>query len=276
MNYKLLFPTYRNRYRFVQQTLQRFGPFEQGLSLGSGEGDYDAMIATHCRRLVACDINAADVAFAKTLNQKVENLDYQVENALELSFADHTFQMLVSVEVIEHVGHPEQMVREMARVLAPGGIGIITFPSKDFPFTYDPVNRLNGGERRMAQGAYAFGHEYLISPADFRQWLRTYNLAILQERNLSGYLVGLLEMYWTGWIQRLFKANAGNVSGQEKVRKAALRPTNKAPWLVVITDSILALDRLWFGKSRYAVGKGFVVEKIAAERGDGKAGLHGE
>ena len=260
MNYKLLFPTYRNRYRFVKQALQAHGRFDKGLSLGSGEGDYDAMIAGYCNSLTGCDINEQDVAFAKVLNQKVANLSYQVENALDLSFAKENFDLLVSVEVIEHVGQPAQMIREVARVLKPGGIAIITFPSRNFPFTYDPINRLNKGEKRIAEGAYAFGHDYLIAPDDFRQWLQENGLTILREQNLSGYLVGLLEMYWTGWIQRLFKANAGNASDQER-NKAALRPTNKAPWLVVITDIIIGFDYWLFKKSKYSVGKGFVIRK---------------
>lgn len=260
MNYKLLFPTYRNRYRFVQKSLAKYGRFEQGLSLGAGEGDYDAMIAGFCNHLTSCDINEQDVAFAKELNQSVKNIDYQVENALALSFQDKQFDLIVSVEVIEHVGNPQQMIQEIARVLKPGAVCILTFPSKDFPFTYDPINRLNNGEKKIAQGAYAFGHDYLISPAAFRIWLRENQLEILEERNLSGYLVGLLEMYWTGWIQRIFKANAGNVSSQDKKRNA-IRPTNKAPWLVVITDIIIAIDHILFSHAKHSVGKGFAIRK---------------
>ncbi len=260
MNYKLLFPTYRNRYRFVKKALQKYGSFEKGLSLGTGEGDYDAAIAGFCKQLIGCDINEADVEFAKALNHNVPNLNYQVENALALSFPDNTFNLLVSVEVIEHVGDPVRMVQEIARVLKPGGIAVLTFPSKDFPFTYDPVNRLNRGEKCIPQGAYAFGHAYLIAPADFRQWLQSNGLTILQEQNLSGYLVGLLEMYWTGWVQRLLKANASNISGQEP-KKVKLRPTNKAPWLVVFTDILIGLDYFLFKNSKYSVGKGFVIRK---------------
>ncbi len=260
MNYKLLFPTYRNRYRFIQQALQQYAPFQKGLSLGSGEGDYDAMIAKHCTQLVSCDINEQDVAFAKALNAEVANLEYRVENALELSFADNSFDLLVSVEVIEHVGQPARMVQEVARVLKPGGIAFITFPSQDFPFTYDPINRLNKGQRRVAQGAYAFGHEYLIPPTDFRHWLQQNGLTILQEQNLSGYLVGLLEMYWTGWIQRLFKANSKNLS-TEAEKKVTLRPTNKAPLLTFVTDGVLSIDTALFKNAHHSVGKGFVIQK---------------
>ena len=47
MNFKLLFPTYRTRFQFVRQVLDRlFGgqPVARGLNLGSGEGDYDPAI----------------------------------------------------------------------------------------------------------------------------------------------------------------------------------------------------------------------------------------
>ncbi len=260
MNYKLLFPTYRNRFNFVNKALQQYGRFDKGLSLGTGEGDYDAMIAAHCNNLVACDINEQDVNFAKALNANVPNLKYQVENALKLSFADNSFDLLVSVEVIEHVGNPAKMVQEIARVLKPGGTAIITFPSKDFPITYDPVNRLNGGERKIAQGAYAFGHEYLIPPVEFRNWLENNQLDIIEERNMSGYIVGFLEMYWTGLIQRFFKANSQNVSGQAE-KKLQLRPSTNAPMLTFVTDGILGVDHALFKNTKHSVGKGFVIRK---------------
>lgn len=264
MNYKLLFTTYRNRYRFVEQRLMG-QKFDQALNLGGGEGDYDAMIASYCGSLISCDINEEDVAYGRKLNSDVPNLTYQVENALQLSFADASFDLLVSVEVLEHVGQPEKMVQEISRVLKPGGTAIITCPSLDFPFTYDPINRILHalGRGHIAQGAYAFGHEYLISPRDFRQWAAKYRLDIIEDRNLGGYLVGLLEVYWTGWIQRIFKANASNLSG-DKDKKITLRPSRNAPFLVFLTDAVLAIDHWLFGRRRHSIGKGFVVKKLAA------------
>jgi 2-polyprenyl-3-methyl-5-hydroxy-6-metoxy-1,4-benzoquinol methylase len=266
MNYKLLFPTYRNRYRFIQQNLERFKKegrrFQQGLNLGTGEGDYDQMIASYCKELAACDINPADVAFAKQLNHHVSNLSYRVENALELTFSDHQFDLITSVDVIEHVGQPERMVEEVARVLAPGGMALITFPSQEFPFTYDPINRLLSffGNKTIAQGAYAFGHEYLVLGKEFRYWAEKYGLSIVDEVNLSGYLVALMEMYWTGIVQRMFKANATNLAdSREKV--TVLRPSAKAPWLVFLTDMIINIDKMLFGRMKSSVGKGFVITK---------------
>jgi len=85
MNYKLLFPTYRNRYLFVKKNLAQFSlrrKFARALNLGTGEGDYDPMIAECCEQLTACDINENDIAFARQLNACVPNLGYQIEDAL--------------------------------------------------------------------------------------------------------------------------------------------------------------------------------------------------
>lgn len=262
MNYKLLFPTYRNRYLFIKNNLKKYGKenvFEKALNLGTGEGDYDPMIANACKKLIACDINEEDVAFAKGLNGAVTNLTYQTEDALNLSFPSNTFNLLTSVDVMEHVGRPKRMTEEIGRVLCKGGVAFITFPQLHFPWTYDPINRMIG-KRAIAQGAYAFGHEYLVDPAAFRNWAEEYDLEVLEEKNLSGYLVALLEMYWTGLIQRIFKANAGNVSSDEK-QKGKLRPSTKEPFLTFLTDAIIHLDYFLFKNRRHSVGKGFVVRK---------------
>ncbi len=267
MNYKLLFPTYRNRYRFIREHLEQFSKehrhFQQGLNLGTGEGDYDQMIATYCTALTACDINPADVAFARQLNSQLSQLKYQVENALDLSFPDACFDLLTSVDVIEHVGQPERMMEEVARVLAPGGIALITFPSLEFPFTYDPINRILSyfGKRKIPQGAYAFGHEYLIFGQDFRYWAEKNGLQIVEEVNLSGYLVALAEMYWTGIVQRLFKANATNLADYQQ-KPTVLRPSVKEPKLVWLTDLIINTDKWLFSRMRASVGKGFVLQKL--------------
>lgn len=242
--------------------------FQEALNLGTGEGDYDAMIARHCQQVTGCDVNEADLEHARNLNRNVMNLHYEVNDALALSYASDRFDLLISCEVIEHVGQPDRMMREIGRVLQPGGIAIMTFPSREFPFTYDPVNRIGHwlrgfqpAERVIAQGAYAFGHEYLIGSKAFRKWADEAGLEILQWRGLSHYLVGLLEMYWTGIAQSIFKKNARNVTADTD-SALTVRPVSTAPPPgVFITDFILWLDRVLFNWSHNSVGKGVVLRK---------------
>jgi len=273
MNFKLLFPTFRNRYLFVQKRLGKYAPKDSktvrsALNLGTGEGDYDRMLAQHCTQLIGCDVNEEDLAHAQQLNADVPNLQYEPNNALALSYPDASFDLIVSCEVIEHVGQPDKMVQEIARVLRPNGLAIMTFPSREFPFTYDPLNRIwqwlrnpDKRENVVSQGAYAFGHDYLIGSEDFKRWAAEANLEIIEFQGLSRHLVGLLEMYWTGVAQSIFKKNSRNVtndtSGSVKIRPAS----SKKPWLVWLTDTLLWLDHGLFGWTSRSVGKGVVLRK---------------
>lgn len=270
MNFKHLFPTFRNRYRFVESRLKTLSAagydFAQALNLGTGEGDYDRMIAAYCRELTACDINPDDVAHAARLNNDVLNLRYEVNDALALSYPDAHFDLAISCEVIEHVGDTARMLSELGRVLKPGGIAIMTFPSHEFPFTYDPINRigqwLGRDEYLISQGAYAFGHEYLIRSDRFRREAQKAGLRIREWTPLSGYLSGLLEMYWTGWVQALFKKNNRNLTEQAEGR-FKIRPNDARPHaLARITDAIIALDRTLFLGKGNSVGKGVMLERI--------------
>ena len=274
MNFKQLFTTFRNRYRFVRAQLQaqrpstQEGRWERGLNLGTGEGDYDRRVAAHCTELIGCDVNEADLDHARALNADVPNLRYEVNNALALTYPDGHFDLLVSCEVIEHVGQPAQMVREMYRVLRPGGVAIMTFPSREFPITYDPINRLwqfvrgnNSREYLISQGAYAFGHDYLIGSADFKRWASEAGFEIVEFRGLSHHLVGLLEVYWTGLAQRMFKKNAGNATADAQ-GGLKLRPSDtQEPALAAITDFVLALDRALFSWTGRSCGKGVVLRR---------------
>jgi ubiquinone/menaquinone biosynthesis C-methylase UbiE len=269
MNYKLLFPTYRNRFRFVRESFngllsERSGKkFERGLSLGTGEGDYDALIAAYCNQLVGCDINKDDMEFAKSLNQDVSNLSYQVENALELTFPNESFDMVISMEVIEHVGKPWTMMQEIHRVLKPGGKLVMTFPSTKFPITYDPIHRIKSvfsPGKWIRLGAYDFGHDYLIDPKEYQEKVKELGFKIENRMNLSGYLIGQLEMYWTGLAQRIFKSNKGNLDNASK-GIFALRPDRKEPKAVFLTDAIINVDRTLFSKSGYSHGQGFILTK---------------
>lgn len=47
-----------------------------------------------------------------------------------IPFEDHTFDVVVSNQVFEHIAHPAPVFHEIARVLKPGGVFIALFPDK--------------------------------------------------------------------------------------------------------------------------------------------------
>lgn len=69
----------------------------------------------------------AAIAHAKTTGLKV---DYHVGVGENLPFADHQFDVVTCVDVLEHVQSPAVTVAEISRVMKPGGL-----------FCFDTINR---------------------------------------------------------------------------------------------------------------------------------------
>lgn len=61
--------------------------------------------------LTGCDVNEEDLVHARHLNKGVMNLHYETNDALALTYADNTFDLVVSCEVIERVGKPVLIIR---------------------------------------------------------------------------------------------------------------------------------------------------------------------
>lgn len=267
MNYKFLFPSYLNRFLFVKSSLERYQMHSQEeiLHIGTGEGDYDPMLSSYCSQLIACDINKEDLEFAKKRNRYLPNVEYRIEDVVELSFDDNTFDKVIAVEVLEHVSDPQSMIRDIFRVLKPNGFAIITFPRLQFPFTYDPINRMLSwfSQKHFSIGAYAFGHHHLISSLDFRIWTQNCGFQIIHENTLSGSLVGLFEVYWSGIVHRMFKSNSSNqpVNNQTHTRRLRMRPGKKITRLSSITLKILELDSIISPQGSRSLGMGYVLQK---------------
>ena len=114
-------------------------------------------------------------------------------SAMELPFAGASFDHIVSSEVLEHLTDDRAAAHEFFRVLKPGGNLVITVPSGNFPFTWDPPNwilkRLTAGRiqlkgERPWSGIW-YGHQRLYSPRGLRSLLTDAGFAIVEERGLA-------------------------------------------------------------------------------------------
>ncbi|MEA2493380.1 MAG: hypothetical protein QOJ29_1291 [Thermoleophilaceae bacterium] len=87
------------------------------LDVGCGEGVLTEQWADKLGsgRIVGIDLDDPKLK-AEWHKRQRANLEYRVEDATNLSFADHEFDMAAAIEVLEHVPDPERTVAEMARV----------------------------------------------------------------------------------------------------------------------------------------------------------------
>jgi 2-polyprenyl-3-methyl-5-hydroxy-6-metoxy-1,4-benzoquinol methylase len=87
------------------------------LDVGCGEGVLTEQWADQLGsgRIVGIDLDDPKLKAEWDKRQRA-NLEYKVEDATNLSFADGEFDMATAIEVLEHVPDPEHTVAEMARV----------------------------------------------------------------------------------------------------------------------------------------------------------------
>ncbi len=75
----------------------------------------------------------------ETLQQKYPKSKFISGNIPPLSaFADNSFDSVVSFQVIEHIQYDRLFLKEINRVLKPGGIALITTPNKPYSLSRNP------------------------------------------------------------------------------------------------------------------------------------------
>ena len=93
-----------------------------------------------------------------------------------LPFLDASFDAVYSMGTIEHFDETEQAVREMVRVLKPGGRAIVGVPNRHDPFLRPLLATL-----MQAAGLYAYGYEKSYSRRSLREMLERAGLEVRTE-----------------------------------------------------------------------------------------------
>lgn len=116
-----------NIYGAVIEAIQRYphrARLQQHLDVGSGRGRLIERIRQSFNLVsAACDYTDT---LMKLPGQKVEvaNLNHQ-----PLPYADARFDLVTATEVIEHLEHYRETLREFFRVLKPGGLCVLSTPN---------------------------------------------------------------------------------------------------------------------------------------------------
>jgi SAM-dependent methyltransferase len=96
------------------------------LEVGCGDASFTRHLAEFSPDVTALDISAAQIA--QNAQQFPDIAFVQHDLADPLPFADGSFNVIWCSEVLEHLFNPEFAMREMIRVMAPGGKLLVTVP----------------------------------------------------------------------------------------------------------------------------------------------------
>jgi SAM-dependent methyltransferase len=117
-----------HRYAFARG----YGAGKRVLDAACGEGYGTALLGATAAQVAGVDIDPVTLAHAAAQYAARPNVAFHQASATALPFADASFDLVVSFETIEHLEKADQprMLAEFARVLAPGGLLILSAPNR--------------------------------------------------------------------------------------------------------------------------------------------------
>ena len=112
-------------------------PFVQGdvLELGCGEGRGINIVAQNAVSYLALD-KIPEVT--NTLSERFPNQNFEQAVFPPMDLADESFDTIVSFQVIEHIKDDRLFLKEIARLLRPGGRAVISTPNNKMTLSRNP------------------------------------------------------------------------------------------------------------------------------------------
>jgi len=157
----------------------------------------------------------------------------------ELPYADSTFDAAILSEVLEHLDRDVDGLREVYRVMKPGGVVAITVPNANYPFWWDPINRTleNVFKTHIGSGALAgiwANHVRLYTAQQLRESVQAAGFVVEEERAFTHYSFPFIHNLVYGLGKPLLEsgmmpqsmANAADRTAFERNDGSLLNPIN--------------------------------------------------
>jgi SAM-dependent methyltransferase len=213
-------PRHELRERLLLKLFLSASPGPRVLDGGAGQGSMSARLERLGFEVTSSDASGAAV---EVLRERLAG-DVVEASLTELPFEDASFDGAVLGEVLEHVEDDQGALREIARVLRPGGVLALSVPAD--PDLYGPSDEWAGHVRRYTRDAL----------------LRVCEGAGLEVRRCSAWGFPLSRLYHRHVYERYLD------------RHGPSRPGGRHRPLVTVVGALLQVDRLFVGVERGALG----------------------
>ena len=153
-------------HRFLEKPFDKRSTFENVLELGAGSGEHYQFVRHQFFNYVQSDIRLPESEMTKDIRSS-----FVATNAEDLPFADDSFDRVVLTCLLHHLSNPLTCLREVKRVVKPGGQVSILVPA-DPGLLYRALRSLTSVRRAKKLGfdsgalVHALEHRNHISSLD--------------------------------------------------------------------------------------------------------------
>jgi SAM-dependent methyltransferase len=166
------------------------------LEVGAGSGRYGLKLAEDRPQL---SVTLTDIVEEGLLSMRTSvvqlglaNVTVQKEDAFKLSFSDGTFDVVFSDAVIQHLPDHENAVKEMLRVVRPGGLLIISSVNG-----WNAPHQLYKAFLALLGKQYPYGHEKNFTPMELRSLFQRLHIRdMARDGFYPAYGIYRLKTYW--------------------------------------------------------------------------------
>lgn len=248
MDYYLM-PSYYKRLTKVKEIIKGG---DKLLNVGCGRGAYNHALKDMFNKTYGIDVNEADIMAATKLNDPSKS-EFKLMDGERIEYPKEFFDSVICIDVLEHVKNPDRVLFNIHKVLKKNGQLIVSVPHLNFPWTYDPINKIMSLFNKKIQiGAYAFGHSKLYNFEELVPMIENLGFKVQEKHYLSHYLASLSEIYYVGFLQKLLKENASNT---KKSKKSILKYDYNPPLILPqVSKTINKLDDFIFKNSKSSIG----------------------
>ena len=212
-------------------------PGDRVLDVGAGFGRHVFECARRGADVVALDYAEDEVVETRaTLDEMVDAGEIDIErfkgvlrgDATKLPFADHSFDVVITSEVLEHIQDDVAAIAEMVRVLKPGGHFAATVPAW-FP---EKINWMLSDEYHAPKSEG--GHVRIYSATELSAKLRTAGLD-LQGRHRAH---ALHSPYW--WLKCAVGPRNDDNAAVKRYREFLEWDITEQPTVTKVADRVLS------------------------------------